>query len=72
MAESIAALAVLPNLPDYAVLSKLQACVVTNLSADTLERLHREGEGPPRIQLSPRRVGYRVGALRKWLKDRTD
>ena len=65
--ETIDALAALPALPDYAVLTKSQTCAVTNLSADTLDRLHRLNQGPPRVQLSPRRVGYPAGALRAWL-----
>ena len=40
---------------DCIVLSKQQACAITNLSADTLDRLHRKHAGPPRVQLSPRR-----------------
>jgi predicted DNA-binding transcriptional regulator AlpA len=59
------------NLPDQAVLSKTQTCALTNLSADTLDRLHRQGEGPERVQLSPRRVGYTVAAVRTWLKKRS-
>ena len=56
---------------DYIVLSKQQACAITNLSADTLDRLHRKQAGPPRVQLSPRRVGYPAGGLRAWLKARS-
>lgn len=70
--ETIDALAALPALPDYAVLSKAQTCAVTNLSADTLDRLHRLGEGPPRVRLSSRRIGYPAGALRTWLKQRQE
>ena len=40
---------------DCIVLSKQQACAITNLSADTLDRLHRKHAGHPRVQLSPRR-----------------
>jgi predicted DNA-binding transcriptional regulator AlpA len=69
--ESIDALAALPRLPDYAILTKQQTCAVTNLSADTLDRLHKSNEGPPRVQLSPRRVGYPAGGLRKWLEERS-
>jgi predicted DNA-binding transcriptional regulator AlpA len=68
--ESFEGLAALPALPDYAVLTKAQTCAVTNLSADTLDRLHRQKKGPPRVQLSERRVGYPAGGLRAWLKER--
>ena len=60
-----------PDLPDHAVLSKPQVCSIINLSEDTLARLHQKGEGPERLQLSPRRVGYTVGAVRNWLRSRT-
>jgi len=70
--SEIDALAALPALPDYAVLTKAQTCAVTNLSADTLERLHKRNEGPRRVQLSPRRIGYPAGELRAWLKKRSN
>jgi predicted DNA-binding transcriptional regulator AlpA len=60
------------DLPDHAVLSKSQVCSITSLSEDTLARLHRRGEGPERLQLSPRRVGYTIGAVRRWLQKRSD
>ena len=56
---------------DCIVLSKQQACAITNLSPDTLDRLHRKQAGPPRVQLSPRRVGYPAGELRAWLRQRS-
>lgn len=59
------------SLPDHAVLTKSQTCALTNLSEDTLSRLHQRGDGPARVQLSPRRVGYTVGALRTWLQKRS-
>jgi predicted DNA-binding transcriptional regulator AlpA len=68
--QSIDGLAALPQLPDYVILTKQQACAVTNLSADTLDRLHKIKQGPPRVQLSARRVGYPAGSLRAWLKER--
>ncbi len=59
-----------PDLPDHCVLSRPQVCSILTLSEDTLARLHRQGQGPERIQLSPRRVGYSVGAVRSWLQKR--
>ena len=61
----------LPQMPDLAVLTRAQTCALTGLSADTLDRLHKLNEGPPRVQLSPRRVGYPAGGLRKWLEERS-
>jgi predicted DNA-binding transcriptional regulator AlpA len=72
MSDSPAELtALIGNLPDQAVLSKAQTCALTNLSEDTLLRLHRSGEGPRRVQLSTRRVGYTVGAVKDWLQKRS-
>jgi len=59
------------NLPDQAILSKPQAAALTGLSEDTMLRLHQKGEGPPRVRLSERRVGYQVVAVKKWLEDRS-
>ena len=64
-------LAITDDLPDYHVLSQAETSRVTNLSGDTLERLHRQGQGPPRVQLSPRRIGYTIGAIRAWLQERS-
>lgn len=72
MAAQHEILSVLPsNLPDHAVLTKSQTCAITNLSEDTLARLHRNGDGPERVQLSPRRVGYTVGGIRAWIAARS-
>lgn len=60
-----------PNMPDHAVLTQQQTGAITNLSDDTLRRLHQRGEGPKRVQLSPRRVGYTVGSIRSWLQKRS-
>jgi predicted DNA-binding transcriptional regulator AlpA len=67
-----AEVAVVPaNLPDDAILTRTQTCALTNISEDTLSRLHQRGEGPARVQLSRRRVGYTVGAVRSWLQERS-
>jgi predicted DNA-binding transcriptional regulator AlpA len=71
MSEKKPDLTWLSSLPDYAVLTGPQAETITTLSRDTLNRLDREGLGPPRVQLSPRRIGYPAGGLRQWLKTRT-
>jgi predicted DNA-binding transcriptional regulator AlpA len=62
---------VLADMPDHVVLTRPQVRAITTLSDDTLDRLHRAGEGPERIQLSARRIGYRAGALRTWLQKRS-
>lgn len=61
----------LSSLPDFAVLTQPEAEAITSLSRDTLNRLHRERLGPPRVRLSERRFGYPAGGLREWLKARS-
>ena len=56
------------DLPDRVVVTKVQACKITSLSEDTLDRLYKRGEGPPRVKLSVRRIGYPMGGIRKWLR----
>jgi hypothetical protein len=45
------------------------AAKILGVSCDTLRRLRIRGEGPPRLQLSPRRVGYRFSSLSKYLDE---
>jgi predicted DNA-binding transcriptional regulator AlpA len=52
------------------VISEREAAFLLNVSVDTLRRRVRAGDGPPRIALSDRRVGYRRGALAEWLDRR--
>ena len=52
------------------VIDEQEAADVLGLSADTLRRRVRDGTGPIRINLSARRVGYRVGDLLAWLDKR--
>jgi predicted DNA-binding transcriptional regulator AlpA len=53
------------------VVSEAEAARLLDLSVDTLRRRVRAGDGPPRIALSERRVGYRRGSLAAWLDRRT-
>jgi predicted DNA-binding transcriptional regulator AlpA len=41
-----------------------------NLSRRTVRGLDQRGEGPPKIQLSARRIGRRLGDVRAWLQSR--
>jgi predicted DNA-binding transcriptional regulator AlpA len=56
--------------PDDLILSRVQTADLINTSTDTLDRLVARGEGPPRIRISPRRVGHPLGACRRWLAQR--
>jgi predicted DNA-binding transcriptional regulator AlpA len=55
---------------DDLILSRVQTARLINLSTDTLDRLVARGEGPPRVRISPRRVGHPLGSTRKWLAQR--
>jgi predicted DNA-binding transcriptional regulator AlpA len=41
------------------------------ISAPTAQRQRSEGSGPPFVQLSERRIGYRKSAVERWLAERT-
>jgi predicted DNA-binding transcriptional regulator AlpA len=52
------------------VISVRQAAETIGISVATLRRVIESGEGPPLIQLSPRRQGIREAQLAKWLRGR--
>jgi predicted DNA-binding transcriptional regulator AlpA len=54
------------NLPDSAILSKREVSVLLGIGIGTLDNMANRGDGPPRIQISKRRVGYRLGNVRRW------
>jgi predicted DNA-binding transcriptional regulator AlpA len=41
------------------------------ISAPTAQRQRSDGSGPPFVQLSERRIGYRKSAVERWLDGRT-
>lgn len=43
---------------------------VTGLSLTTIWRLQKAGQFPPRVQLSPGRVGVPASAVEEWLNSR--
>ena len=51
---------------DLRVLTSKQAIELLGISEQTFARLEARGEGPPKIRLSPRRIGYRVCDLKAW------
>ena len=53
-----------PAAPDR-IVSEKEASEIRGVSPDTLRRAAARGEGPKRIKLSPRRVGYRLSELLK-------
>jgi predicted DNA-binding transcriptional regulator AlpA len=52
------------------VVSETAAAEFLGISIDTLRRACTRGEGPPRLRLSQRRVGYRLRDLDVWLNER--
>ena len=58
-----------PALPD--VLTEAEAARRARLSTRTLQRLAETGQGPPRIRLGIRRIGYWRTDLDAWLRSST-
>ena len=53
------------------ILSEEELAKWLDISRPTLQRLRTDGSGPPFIQLSERRLGYRKSAVELWLETRT-
>ncbi|SRR5258706_14171393 len=53
------------------ILSEQDYRAWVNLSAPTAQRQRSDGSGPPFIQLSERRIGYRKSEVERWLASRT-
>jgi predicted DNA-binding transcriptional regulator AlpA len=58
------------HLPDEAIITPSATSHLTGLSKDTQKRQSDLKIFPPRIQLSERRFGYRLGDIRAWLRAR--
>jgi predicted DNA-binding transcriptional regulator AlpA len=56
------------SLDQYRVLSEAETARLLGIHCDTLLRMSLRREGPPRIKLSPRRIGYRLTDVLAWLK----
>jgi predicted DNA-binding transcriptional regulator AlpA len=52
----------------YRMLDETAAAHVLGISTMTLRRMSKNGEGPERIKISPRRVGYRLRDCVAWLE----
>ena len=57
-------------MPQIAIYRLPVVLEVTGLSKATIYRLLERGEFPPRVQLSPRCVGWRVADIDAWLAAR--
>jgi predicted DNA-binding transcriptional regulator AlpA len=53
------------------ILSEEELAKWLDTSRPTLQRQRSDGSGPPFVQLSDRRIGYRRSAIEKWLDART-
>ena len=51
---------------DVKILSRRDTAKMLDVSLDTLDRLARRNEGPQRIRLSVRRLGYRLSDIHRW------
>jgi predicted DNA-binding transcriptional regulator AlpA len=53
------------------VLDEVTAAELVGVSRPTWTRMRERGETPPCVQLSKRRIGYRVSDLKAWLEARS-
>jgi predicted DNA-binding transcriptional regulator AlpA len=54
----------------YLSLTREQVARALGVCVDTLDALHRRGEGPPRFRASPRRWAYPAAEFRRWQEQR--
>ncbi len=53
------------------LLNEKQLAAWLGISLPNLQRRRSDGSGPPFVQLSERRIGYRKSAVERWLEART-
>ena len=68
--EVIALLAI--NLSPLKVLTKPQVIALLGVSETTFDRLEAKDEGPRKIKLADRRIGYRVCDVQAWQEARLE
>ncbi len=52
------------------ILTEDEAAKALRLAPRTLQRMRLDGDGPPYVQLSERRIGYSLVALQEWIAAR--
>jgi predicted DNA-binding transcriptional regulator AlpA len=52
------------------IISETEAAGLNGVSRDTFRRRTDRGEGPPKIRMSPRRIGYRLRDVLDDIKQR--
>jgi predicted DNA-binding transcriptional regulator AlpA len=58
------------QLDSVRVLSRRETFKAVNLDERTFDRIEALGDGPPKTQLSARRIGYRLVDVQRWLDAR--
>lgn len=56
---------------DDHILNKDEMAALARVSVRTLERWESVGEGPPRVRLGRRRIGYWKSDVLAWLRNKT-
>ena len=59
------------NNPPDQLLNEKQLAAWLGISLPSLQRQRSNGSGPPFVQLSERRIGYRKSVVERWLEART-
>ena len=54
------------------VLTRPQVIALLGISKTTFDRIEARGQGPRKVRLSARRIGYRACDVKRWLTDRTE
>ena len=59
--------------PEFSVplLNEKQLATWLGISLPSLQRMRSNGTGPPFVQLSQRRIGYKKSAVEQWLQAHT-
>jgi predicted DNA-binding transcriptional regulator AlpA len=51
------------------IISEVETANFLGVSSPTLRRMGNRGQGPPRLKISTRRIGYRLHDIRKWMRE---
>jgi len=59
------------DIPDWTLITEDETAKILRMSPDTLARLDRAGKGPAITKLSARRKARTIGAIKRWIAERT-
>jgi predicted DNA-binding transcriptional regulator AlpA len=51
------------------IISETETATLIGVSSPTLRRMSDRGQGPPRLKISTRRIGYRYRDVQNWLRE---